>query len=249
MTRSGAVAQLLLVAGLLLTACLRAGVPAGNPRQSAAETAAPPVAGTLADQDRVAALLDRGDAPSRLAAGRLLRALGRPEEAVAQADGVILSGAGGAEAFVLRGQAFMDLGRWERALEDMDAALVQAPDYIPALLSKGDVLLLQEDPARAEAAFDQAARLARSGPEAAQALVNRGVARHQQGRLREAVADYGLALKAQPDFAAGLENRGAAWLEDGKFAAMCADYARACALGRCARLHEARAQGFCPGGR
>jgi len=187
-------------------------------------------------------LADHNEPEARLLAVQALRQLGRFNEAVAECNRLILREPRLAQAFVERGLTFSALGHGERGLEDLRAALVLAPGDIDALLVQGDIFFMLERPAAAEDSYSQAIALA---PERPLAWINRGVARDEQGRFEEAIADFTQAIKLDPGQASALANRGVSRSQTGDMRGMCADYARACALGQCRRLLDARAMGYC----
>lgn len=242
---------------LALAFCAACAGPARGPGgQPSGSSSVPPSApGTL---NRAAALLEDSpgldpqaalemlaghDEPeARLLAVRALRLLGRFDEAVAECNRLILREPRLARAFVERGLTFSALGHAERGLEDLRAALVLAPGDIDALLVQGDIFFMLERPAAAEDSYSQAIALA---PERPLAWINRGVARDEQGRFEEAIADFTQALALDPAQASALANRGVSRSQTGDMRGMCEDYARACALGQCRRLLDARAMGYC----
>lgn len=187
-------------------------------------------------------LADRSEPEARLLAVRALRLLGRFDEAVAECNRLILREPRLAQAFVERGLTFSALGHGERGLEDLHAALVLAPEDITALLIQGDIFFMLERPAAAEDSYSKAIALA---PERPLAWINRGVARDEQGRFEEAIADFTQALRLDPAQATALANRGVSRSQKGDMKGMCEDYVRACALGQCRRLLDARAMGYC----
>ena len=69
----------------------------------------------------------------------------------------------------------------------------------------------------------------------------RGVARDEQGRFAEAIADYTRALALEPGSASAYANRGVSRSQAGDIPGMCQDYGQACALGDCGRLADAQA--------
>lgn len=103
-------------------------------------------------------------AAADLEAVRALRQAGRPEDAVAEANRLILRTPRQPQPFVERGLSLALLGHMERALEDYRTALMLDPRHAPALLAQGDAFFLLDQPRAAEASFTRAIQLARTTP-------------------------------------------------------------------------------------
>jgi len=242
-------ALLTCLALIFCTACAR---PASSPAAQLSAPAAPePLARASAlledspELDPQAALdlfAGRTEPEARLLTVQALRQLGRFDEAVVECNRLILRAPRLPQAFVERGLIFTALGHGKRGLEDLQTALMLAPGNINALLIQGDIYFMLERPAAAEDSYSQAIALA---PERPLAWINRGVARDEQGRFEEAIADFSQALLLDPSQASALSNRGVSRSQTGDMRGMCEDYARACALGQCRRLLDARAMGYC----
>jgi len=239
----------------LAASCAKsAGTVAPTPSVAAApvaKTPADPVAkaeALLADgpeQDPEAALsllADNTDAAARLARTEALRLLGRQNEAVAEANRLILEDARLPEAFVARARVLYDAGAGDRALEDCGAALRLDPKNLDALLTQGDIFFSMALAVPAELSYTHAIE---TWPNEALPYINRGVVRDDQGRYGEAIADFDRAIALDPSSAAAYANRGVSRSQTGNTAGMCADYARACALGQCSRLEDAKKLGYC----
>lgn len=225
------------------------------PRQADAAPSAPTTTQSVSavphtDLERLAALEAKGDPQSRLEAIGILRAQGLAQEGVVRANRLILS-AGQADglprpllpaAFVERALCLWAAGAEERALEDLESALALDARNVPALMARGDLLFVREEPAGAEESY---ARAIAAQPTLVQGWVNRGVARDEQGRHQEAIADFTRALELDPSSASALANRGVSRSQAGDMDGMCRDYREACRLGRCERLAEARLMGYC----
>ncbi|MDP2847566.1 MAG: tetratricopeptide repeat protein [Humidesulfovibrio sp.] len=247
------------VLGRLALLCLALLLCAGCGRPDPALEAPPPPALAKTDAlDRPRALLrpgaehdaqaaldlleGRAEPPARLLAVQALRQLDRLNESVAEANRLILREPRLGAAFVERGLTLSALGHAERALEDLDAALMLDPTNAAALLARGDLYFLLELPDLAEESYSRAIALEPGIP---LGWINRGVARDEQGRFTEAIADFTKALDLDPTQASAFENRGVSRSQLGDMTGMCLDYARACALGHCRRLTDARSMGYC----
>ncbi|MFP4518912.1 MAG: tetratricopeptide repeat protein [Oceanicaulis sp.] len=140
--------------------------------------------------------------------------LGAAQLAAGDADGALLSynqvfalvdGNGGDVDNPLmrrnRAAAYLQLDRHEEALEDIDRALMAAPDDAFAQLLAGSAYLDLERPEEAVAAFDTALR---ADPGYVSAWIGRSAAFVELGRGQQAVADGREAVSIAPDDAGAL---------------------------------------------
>jgi tetratricopeptide (TPR) repeat protein len=113
-----------------------------------------------------------------------------------------------ATAWLTKGSALVDLGRYEEAITAFDQAIDINPDDHAALYNKGvalDKLGRYED---AITAYDQALAIK---PDKHAAINNKGVALGKIGRYEDAIAAYDQALAIKPDKHAALYNKGIAF--------------------------------------
>ena len=126
-----------------------------------------------------------------------------------------------------RGNALLELKRFEEALASYDQALEIKPDYADALQQPW------QSRCRAQALRGGAGEL-RPGAGAQarlrRALNNRGNALQELKRFEEALASYDRALALKPDYAEALNNRGIALQELKRLEEALASYDRALAL-------------------
>ena len=109
--------------------------------------------------------------------------------------------------YFTRGNAYLTLGAYDRALADFDAATKASPSAHGPFNSRGlaFVRLMQLD--RAITEFDQAIRLNPSDPIV---LTNRGDAYREKGRFDRAVQDYDAAIAINPKWSNAYFGRAAA---------------------------------------
>lgn len=100
----------------------------------------------------------------------------------------------------LDGNTLFKDGYYERALEQYNEALREAPDHFHALRGKARTLLQLNRYEEALAIYDQ---VIASRPDFAAAYANRGILYDRMGRYRDAVADYERALELDPEIAEG----------------------------------------------
>ena len=82
-------------------------------------------------------------------------------------------------------------------------------------------------------------------PDYFKAYNNRGVTYTKLGQYQNAVNDYNQAILLKPDYAKAYENRGFVYLIQDNNISGCSDLQKACALGVCETLKQARHRGYC----
>lgn len=96
-------------------------------------------------------------------------------------------------------------GRSKIGMLLIDEALAVKPDYVDALITRGNILCSLDAAQQALVWFDQALLI---NPDNSQALYNRGCALQQLDRQKDALASYDRALAINPKFPEALNNRG-----------------------------------------
>ncbi len=143
----------------------------------------------------------------------MLKAEGRPEDALASYDRAIVLRPDHAEAHGNRGNALKDLKRPEEALASYDRAIALRPDFAEAHSSRGNVLC---DLLRLEEALASHDRAIALRPQSAEFLSNRGNTLKEMNRHAEALAAFDAAIALRPDYAEAYSNRGNALRELGR---------------------------------
>lgn len=135
---------------------------------------------------------------------------------------------GSAVCYNNRGTAYGKRGQFDKALKDLDKAIVLYPDYADAYSNRGiaysKVGLLDN----ALKSFDQAVALK---PNAADGYSNRGVAYAMTGQYDKALEDYNQAIEYNRDYAVAYYNRGKLFLINDKKELALTDFQKACNLG------------------
>ncbi len=127
--------------------------------------------------------------------GIVLKALGRPEQALERFSQAIALNPGNAESWNNRGTVFHELGDPVAAVSDFDKALSLDPKYPAAIFNKSRSLAKLRHYDEALAACDHALALK---PDMAEAWFGRGFALHELRRYDEAAASYARALRIDP---------------------------------------------------
>ncbi len=125
------------------------------------------------------------------------------------------------QAYIEQGVAKAELGQYEEAIADYDAALHLDPDHVVALVNRSLAWIGLGRYEEAIADYDAVLRL---DPEQVGAWANRGAAKAKLSRHEEAIADYDAALRLDPDHVLALANRGLARIALGRYAEAIADF-------------------------
>jgi hypothetical protein len=158
---------------------------------------------------------------AHFARGESLALLERWEEAAAEYDRAIATGAERRQALLRRGAALKELGELGDALACFDEALRLDPGFVEAHDSRSNVLRAFNLNDEALAAAEAALRL---DPDSCAATNTRGHALRALGRVEEALACYDRAVRLRPGNGPSRFNRGACRLLAGDFARGWPDY-------------------------
>jgi len=104
----------------------------------------------------------------------------------------------------IRGEAYREDGKYDRAIQDFDQALRLIPDSDEAFYHRGEAYLDKKNYDQAIQDFDQTLRLHKDG---AGAFLNRGIAYQRKGDLDRAIQDFDHALEIAPQNAVALHGR------------------------------------------
>ena len=130
----------------------------------------------------------------------------------------------------------------QKAIEYLDEAIKIKPDLAKAYNNRGNVYHDLGDYQRAIEEYNEAIRLK---PDYADAYGNRGVVYERLGQHNQAMEDYNQAILINPDFGNALLNRGNAYLIKSEKELACRDLQKACDLGICSGLQNAKNEGKC----
>jgi protein O-GlcNAc transferase len=127
--------------------------------------------------------------------GIVLKALGRPDEALRRFTEAIAVNPGNAETWNNRGTVRSDLGDYGAAIEDFDKAIALNPNYAAALFNKSKSLTRMRRYGDAVAASDRALAIK---PDLAEAWFGRAMIFHELQRHDEAASAFANALRIDP---------------------------------------------------
>jgi GT2 family glycosyltransferase/Tfp pilus assembly protein PilF len=137
--------------------------------------------------------------------GLVLKALGRPIEALERFSQALKINPGVAETWNNRGTIFNDLNRFQEAIADFDRAIAINSNYADAFLNKGNALIDLKDHAQSLAAYEKALTLK---PRLPDAWIGRAKALAGLEQFDEAVSAYERALSLAPNLAGLWHERG-----------------------------------------
>ncbi len=126
-----------------------------------------------------------------------------------------------------KGNAHLNAGEFDRAIEDYDQAIKLDPNFARAFNNRGAMYERKGEFDRAIQDFDKAIAL---NPEYAEAFNNRGLAYHKKGESDRAIQDFDRAIKLKPNFARAFGNRGLAYYDKDEFDRAIQDFNQAIKL-------------------
>ena len=130
-------------------------------------------------------------------------------------------------AYVNRGNAKMELKRFDEAIEDYSQAIRLDPDEARTYFNRGNAKMELK---RFDEAIEDYSQAIRLDPDNARIYVNRGNTKMELRRFDEAIEDYNQAIRLNPDDAVAYFNRGNAKMELKRFDEAIEDYSQAIRL-------------------
>ncbi|MEG3438148.1 tetratricopeptide repeat protein [Pannus brasiliensis CCIBt3594] len=116
---------------------------------------------------------------------------------------------------------------WKAAIDDLSVSIEMNPDFVPALVNRGNIYLETGDFPKAGADYERALHLA---PDDAFARNNLGLVYLNSARDREAIDEFTRALSLDREYAEAYFNRALAFAGSGKIEEAIADLDRAASL-------------------
>jgi tetratricopeptide (TPR) repeat protein len=130
-------------------------------------------------------------------------------------------------AYNNRGMAFLEMGKYQQAIDDCTRALSIQPSYFLAYYNRGKAFMLS---GRLDLALEDLNRAIAFSPKYADAYAMRGEVYKAQGNLDAAIAEYTAALALNPQLFEVYNYRGIVFKELGQFDRAIDDYNRTIAL-------------------
>jgi hypothetical protein len=145
-------------------------------------------------------------------------------------------------AYYNRGTFYGLLGNNGQAIADFNKAIEIRPDYIKAYNNRGNAY---NELGNYRQAIEDLNRAIANNSGYTEAYYNRGNSYNKLGNYRQAIEDYDRAIQADPKFVKAYYNRASVYLTQGDIISGCRDAQKACELGSCKILGEARDRGHC----
>jgi len=146
------------------------------------------------------------------------------------------------KVYYSRGNAYHHLGQYQLAIDDYKEAIHINPDYAKAYYNRGTVY---GEIGQYQLAIEDYKQAIRLKPNFIEAYVNRGSTYDDMKQYQNAIEDYKQAIRLKPDEAEFYNNRAIIYFNQGNKELGCLDFKKACELGNCKILENARTKGFC----
>jgi tetratricopeptide (TPR) repeat protein len=146
--------------------------------------------------------------------GKIAYAEGHPQEAVQQLAKAIALNPADPEAYMMLGVLLPEMGKNEKALAVLDAAVKRIPKH--ALLRNMRASLLMNKFGRADEAFEEFGKVKELDPTVIHSYMNRGLILIKQGRFKEAIPELEAARKIDPQNYVAAHQLGGAYLDSGR---------------------------------
>ena len=130
----------------------------------------------------------------------------------------------------------------KKAIGYLNNAIKLQPNYIDAYVNRGNAYYGLGQYQRAIEDYNKAILLK---PDYAKVLFNRGTAYSKLSHHQSAIEDYNEAIRLKPDYVDAYYNRGYVYLNQGNNNLGCLDAQKACALGDCKLLEQAKDRDRC----
>jgi tetratricopeptide (TPR) repeat protein len=130
----------------------------------------------------------------------------------------------------------------EKAIEYMNEVIKLDPDSIIAYKNRGTVYI---ESGQYKKAIQDFSEVIRRKPNHVKARYNRGMALLKAGQYQAAIQDFDRSIIQKPDYADAYNDRGKAYIMQGYKSLGCRDAQKACDLGTCRTIEEAKKRGYC----
>lgn len=130
----------------------------------------------------------------------------------------------------------------QKAIEYLDEAIKRKPDLAEAYNIRGNA---DEDLGQHQRAIEDYNEAIRLKPDYAHAYYNRGYTYSKLGQYQQAIEDYNEAIRLKLKNVSAYYNRGRTYFIQGNKELGCADAQKACELGDCTLLEDAKSKKYC----
>jgi protein O-mannosyl-transferase len=141
-----------------------------------------------------------------------------------------------------RGAVYAGIGQYQKAISDYNKAISLDPYSADAYNNRGIVYSKLASHEQAIVDYNEAIRW---NPYYSEAYNNRGNAFFALGQYKRALIDYNEAIRIQPKSVLFYFNRAIYYFNQGANKSGCQDAQKACDLGNCNKLEEAKSKGLC----
>ena len=131
----------------------------------------------------------------------------------------------------------------EKAIEYLDKAIKLQPNNPELYNKKGTAYY---NMGQYQHTIEMTSEAIRLMPKYFLAYNNRGNSFANLGQFQKAIEDYNQVISLKPDFSVAYDSRGTIHLLTGNKDMGCRDVKKACELGNCRKMEEARSKGYCP---
>ncbi|MBN1363426.1 MAG: tetratricopeptide repeat protein [Syntrophaceae bacterium] len=145
-------------------------------------------------------------------------------------------------AYNNRGAVYLKYGRYQQALNDFNRAISINPSHIKAYNNRA---IVYDQTGNYELAIEDLGKAVRLNPHHATTFYNRGFIFAKFGRYQNAISDFNQVIILNPNYADAYNNRAIVYWNTGNIKAGCDDAKKACELGSCTVLQNARNKGLC----
>lgn len=145
-------------------------------------------------------------------------------------------------AYNNRGAAYAKLGQYQMAIEDFSKAISIVPIFAKAYLNRANAY---DQLGQQEQAIKDFTKLISLQPGYANFYNKRGISYAKLERYPQAIIDFNKVISLKPGDPVAYKNRGMAYFRQKNNTSGCHDAQKACDLGSCKLLDDAKAQGYC----
>ncbi len=132
--------------------------------------------------------------------------------------------------------------QYQHAIEDYNEVIRLKPDWAPAYVNRGN---LYNGLGQYQMAIEDYNTAIGLRPDYAMAYNNRGIVYGELSQYQRAIEDYNTAIGLSPDYADAYSNRALVYFNQRNIFPGCSNARKACALGFCKILKEAKSKGYC----